>query len=162
MVSAVSAIVPTLNLGKMTLCISHSRSEGLRLDHILPRLAEEPVSSSCSAFRDGETLAISKAPGDRKRPQFAHRSLCFVGDPNPKSPQKGLDGKDEPFNDNQRKRLQELLAEGRPLVENGHLEPAGKHIIPFIDFEECLPDNVPVGECVLHTSGGKVQYFPKK
>ena len=65
------------------------------------------------------------------------------------------------FSEEEVKQLQRGLAKSW-LILNEHLDPASERVIPSINFDGCLPDEVPFQECKLYRSSeGEEQYFCK-
>lgn len=107
-------------------------------------------------------LTKSTAPDDKKQKEFEHRSLFFTWeDPYSKLVQKELDGHDVSFTEDQKKQLSKAADEYKWLLVNTYFKEADKNLLPFMDFNGCIPDKVPVTECVLNTVCGEVQFFPK-
>lgn len=108
-------------------------------------------------------LAKSKAPDDKKQAQFAHRSFFIIRDPDLDSPQRKLDGKDASFNKEQLELYEGQLQASWLTLNDYFRYEVDEHFLPFMDFGGCIPDKVPVKECVLNTANadGKIQFFPE-
>ena len=102
-------------------------------------------------------LTDSKAPEDKKKPRFSLKSMYMVvADWETRTEQPMADGRYElaPLLDCDKL---EYLKRGFPMVRNTNLKPAEEHTIPFIDFEGCLPDEVPLEKCTLFEFKGEHQ-----
>ena len=137
--------------------------------HIFPTMLDAELALCTRADKLNDfglrvhPLAKSTAPEAQKRSEFAHRSAFKIRVyENPDLEQEKPDGREDVvFSEEEVKQLKRALTKSW-LFGNYNLYPASERIIPFINFDGCLPDEVPVEECVLYEhSKAKVQYYRK-